>query len=446
MAATGIGFAGIDGAWWLPAVAPVSLPAGTLDELPRLGRALFALYDALADLYDSADDLRALLTHEVAVHIPRLVSPAPVLMLRPDFQLVPDGTGLRLVATELEIAPASQGFAHAMQMGYGLETDLADAFVRFLNGRPLFIVATEQWSELLFDQLAFCRALAERGVTAHVLLDRPIAAIADDVAQDRRWVPPLFGVRTKTPDWNSDVMGRLRAGGLERFLWAGHDWPESVGDSIVFRFGYFDNFDPALTHTLARWQAAGATFLNPPTTYLESKSVLAAASLARVRDYLAARDAAILATLDRCLPETMVLTQAILPLLLRDRPSWVIKYAGYDGDNQSWGGKSVQFGRAQSDELWRRSLDEALAAPWPVVAQRLVPSVRRDIDYFDAANRTRRLVDGHTRLRVFFLRDGESVFAGGAYLTLSATAWVAESTDAVQAPIIAASSQSAPSA
>ena len=216
MAATGIGFAGIDGAWWLPAVEPFPLPAAALDELPRIGRALFALFDAIAELFDTSDELRALLTHRVPSHLPWLAGRESVLMLRPDFQLVAEGRDVRLVATELEICPAAQGFATAMQTGYRLATDLADGLAALLGNRPLLFTGSAQWSEFLFEQLAFCRALAERGVAAYVLYDRPIADIAAEVRAGQRWVPPMFGVRERTPDWNEDVLGRILAAATRR--------------------------------------------------------------------------------------------------------------------------------------------------------------------------------------------------------------------------------------
>jgi len=435
MAATGIGYAGIDGAWWRPAVAPFPLPAATLDELPRIGRALFALLDAVAGLYDGDETLRALLAHRVPPGVPWRVGHEPAWLLRPDFQLVPDGDGYRLVATEIEICPAAQGFAHAMQVGYGLPADLADAFARFLDGRPLLIVATEQWSEFLFDQLAFCRALAERGATAHVLCDHPIAALAAEVAEGQRWVPPLFGVAERPPGWNSDVLGRLARHGLDAHLWPDEAWPATVGDAVVFRFGTFDCFDTAAINAFARWQASGATFLNPPVTYLESKSVLAAARLPAVRARLSA-EPGVLTTLDRCLPETHLLTPERLPALLDERAAWIIKYAGFDGDNQAWGGRSLRFGRDSAPDIWHQSLCEAVEYPWPVVAQHLVPSAQIEIDYYDAADQICRLSPGHTRLRSFLLRDDKSVAAVGTHLTVSAGPRVSEATDAVQGPIV----------
>jgi hypothetical protein len=94
-----------------------------------------------------------------------------VLGVRPDFQLcvLDRPPYYQLVATELEICPSAHGFAHALQLGYGLDTDLVAAFARLLGGRELLFAGTSQWSEFLFEQLAFCQALAERGARARAL-------------------------------------------------------------------------------------------------------------------------------------------------------------------------------------------------------------------------------------------------------------------------------------
>lgn len=432
---TGIGYAGIDGTWWLPAVAPFDL-AGTLaDELVNFGAAAFALLDTLTELYDADDGVHTLLRQDIPAHIPLLNGGEPVLMVRPDFQLAPTGNGYQPVATEIEICPAAQGFAHAMQVGYGLETDLADRLADFLDGRVLLIVGTAQWSEFLFEQLALCRALDERGASGFVVYDQPIARIAEDVARSRRWVPPMFGVPNRPAKWNSDVMGRIRASDLARYLWPAN-WPETIGDAVIFRFGYFDCFGPDAVRAFVRWGAAGATFLNPPITYLESKSVLAAARLPAVLDRLAALNPAFPAVLDRCLPETVLLRADTLAMLLDTRAEWVIKYAGFDGDNQAWGGRSLQYGRDHSADSWAKTVRDATRFPWPVVAQRLVPSARLNIEYYDADDNRRILPQGNTRLRSFLLRDKhQRLYATGSHLTVSTGDRVAESIDSVQAPV-----------
>ena len=120
---TGIGYAGIEGAWWLPAVEPFGLPTQVKHDLADIGEAIFLLFDSVTTLYGTAEGadcgLNQLLDHKVPPHILCLRSGGRVQSVRPDFQLClsGDGQGYQLVATELEICPSAQGFAQAMQVG-----------------------------------------------------------------------------------------------------------------------------------------------------------------------------------------------------------------------------------------------------------------------------------------------------------------------------------------
>lgn len=446
MNATGIGYAGIDGVWWRLAVEPFTLPAAMADELTRIGQAIFALFDVVIALYGTAEGASAGLNHLLAYHVPdhllRLVENSPVLSVRPDFQLVPlPGGGYQPVATELEICPSAQGYAHAMQMGYGLPPDLVPAFAQMLQGRTLLIVGTEQWSEFLWEQLAFCRALAAGGAQGRVLYDLPVNELARGVAAGERWQPPIFGVPTKPANWHTDLLGRLRHLGLADFLWPDDvDWPAQVGDAVVFRFGYLDCFAADKLHHLVQWGEHGATFLNPAHFSLDSKVILAALGLPAVRQRIEQRNPGTLAVLDRCIPETRLLEAAIVEQLVAEQVDWVIKFAGYARDNQAWGGRSLQLGARHSPESWRGLLQASLALPWPVVAQRVTPSARVDLAYFDEADVPHWLIGGSSRLRTFFLRNPaqiDHVLVGGSHLTVVAEGQnVAEGVTAVQAPII----------
>jgi hypothetical protein len=443
MSHTGIGYAGIEGPWWLPAAAPFELPTALAGELALAARAMFALFDAVAALYrtpaGATCGLDALLEYKVPPEIGRLAAPGNVLAVRPDFQLQPLGhsPSFRLVATELEICPSAQGFAHAMQLGYGLAPDLVEAFARLLGGRELLIVGTSQWSEFLFDQLAFCRALAERGVRARVLLDIPIATLARRIERGECWHPPIFGVAELPEHWNAALMERIRVQSFESLLFPDTpEWPDEVGDALVFRFGYLDCFSAVQRERMRQWQESGATFLNPTAFYLDSKAVLAAARLPAVR--AAIGDPALLAALDRCIPETVLVRPNAIAQLRREQAGWVVKYAGFDRGNQAWGGRSLRIGAQQSPGAWAAFLEEALALPWPVVAQRAVPTAHIDIDYLDSADRVQTMRQGATRLRSFMLRDKRGqVDVCGSHLTVSGgTLQVSESTGAVQAPVV----------
>ena len=446
--ASGIGLAGIDGCWWLPAAAPFALPATLADELAAFGAACFALFDTVGALYGTPAGreigLDALLKHKVPDELLELAAPAPVLALRPDFQLCPiDGPArYRLVATELEICPSAQGYAHAMQRGYGLAPDLAEAYARLLAGRELLIIAIAQWSEFLWDQLAFCRALAKHGARAHVLLDIPLAELTERLRTGAAWQPPMFGIPARPPDWDADIPARLARYDLAQFLGPSEDWPADVGDAFVFRFGYLECFSPAQRALMREWQARGAQFVNPPAFYLDSKVVMAALHLPTLREWLESAAPGALATLDRGIPETRLLLPEIVAQLRAEQNEWVIKYAGFDRGEQAWGGRSLVVGAQHTPAQWAELLHARLALPWPVVAQRSAPSARIEIDYKKAGGETARM-HGTTRLRSFLLREANGAMIAGTHLTVAGgSGRVAEGMDTVQGPIVFGGEQS----
>jgi len=451
MSSTGIGLAGIEGVWWLPAVQPFVLPRQLALNLAEIGQAIFVLFDIVTAIYGSragaACGLDRLLEYNVPPAIPRLIGPGRVLGVRPDFQLcmLDRPPYYQLVATELEICPSAHGFAHALQVGYQLDTDLVASFARLLAGRELVFAGTSQWSEFLFEQLAFCRALAEIGASGRVLYDLPIASMAEQIRDRSSWQTPMFGIPERPDAWDDDIVRRIHAHGFERYLRpAAPDWPATVGDALVFRFGYFDCFAVDKLQRLLDWQAAGATMLNPTMFILDSKAIMAAIQIPYVRRQIATRSPDALGTLDRCIPETIVVEPETVARLRSEQHDWVVKYAGYDRSNQAWGGRSLQVGAQRSRGEWGRILDTCLELPWPVVAQRLAPSARIDIAYAKAGGSIDWLRQGATRLRSFMLRDGSTehingpdVSVAGTHLTVSSAAiQVSEGTNTVQAPVV----------
>lgn len=443
MRATGIGFAGLDGAWWLPATRPFALSHAHQGQLNEAAMAIFVLLDVVGDLFQTplgaASGLDALLRWKTPAHLHAYLDRSPVYSLRPDFQLHSTGDDLDFVATELEICPSAQGFAHAMQLGYGLPPDLLERFVAYLAGRPLLIVGTEQWSEFLIEQLAFCKSLAAYAAEGYVLYDRPLSRLADEFAAGQRWQPPMFGIPRKPAGWNQNLLARLAAQGLLKH-WLGEDgqWPSAVGHAVVFRFGYLECFAPQRLTALASWQRQGATLLNPLSFLYENKSLLAALQLPAIRQEIARRSPTALPTLDRGIAPTLLLNEETAASVIEERAAWVLKFAGFDSGNQAWGGRSLQIGATHDQASWRGVVERYLSLPFPVVAQRLIPSLRLDIDYFDGASQVQKMLQGTTRLRAFLLR-GEAMLAtpSGVHLTVAAgTQQVSEASDTVQAPVV----------
>lgn len=277
--------------------------------------------------------------------------------------------------------------------------------------------------------------MAEAGGRARALCDIEPAALAAQVRRGERWRPPIFGVARRPPGWDADIPGRLARHGLAGHLAPGAGWPAEVGDAVVFRFGYLNCFAPERVALMARWERAGATFLNPTSLVYDSKAAMAALQLPAVRARVAAESPAALAALDRCIPETRLLRADLLERLEDEREGWVIKYAGYDGGQEAWGGRSLRVGALHTPDEWAEALRGHLARPWPSVAQRAAPSARLNIAYLDGAGGGGSLT-GSSRLRAFMLQTSGGPAALGAHLTVSGGAGVSEGTEAVQAPVI----------
>jgi uncharacterized circularly permuted ATP-grasp superfamily protein len=207
--------------------------------------------------------------------------------------------------------------------------------------------------------------------------------------------------------------------------------------AVIFRFGYLENFTATKLDQFQRWADFGATLINPLSFILDSKVIMASLGLPEVRQALSARDATVLPLLDRHVPPTLLLEAAHLERLEDERAHWIIKYAGFDGSNQAWGGRSLVVGAEKTADAWRSALQQMLGRPWPVVAQRLVPSLQQDIAYLNSREQVRWLRDGQTRLRAFFLRHQGEVRVSGAHVTLTGSGIrVSEGREAVQAPVL----------
>ncbi|MCX6781223.1 MAG: hypothetical protein NT003_03880 [Candidatus Magasanikbacteria bacterium] len=443
-AATGIGYKGLSGISWRACLAPFELPAYFLAELELLARAVFHFSDAVDALYATHKSLQQLLNHKRPDRIAPLMKRGKVSIIRPDVVISFDPeqpTKLRPVITEIESCPAGQGMTHAMQAGYKLSLDMVDEFVAMLAGRPFIVLSTSEWAEYVFDQATFCKALRDRGVDARVLFDSTLEKIHDHAMAN--WVAPAGLPEHLQSAWSRDFLGRLDKLGFLEFVSGVEvvDLPETVGDAVVFRFGYFDNFAPATIARMEQWQDAGAEISNPLQFPLESKSLMAAVKLPSVRAWIATNCGdEELAVLDRCLADTVVVGTEFgdLESLRNYRAHLVTKFAAWDGNNESWGARSLVVGHSVSGVEWNRSLGELNALPHPVVAQHLIASTLHSAAFIDAAGVHGTVTNARTRLTPFFLRGNDGVVRhGGSMITLrEGTMRIHGASDAVEGPVV----------
>jgi hypothetical protein len=465
MADLHIGYKAIHGVSWLPGIRPFELPTHLEQELVDLGTAIFLLSDAVTALYDQDPLLRELLTYKVPGRIPFLMDEQPMELVRPDLAIFrgdEDGE-LHLVATELETAPAGKGMAHTMELGYSLEPTMLNRVVEYLVGRPYLVYMTSHWSEYLWEIAVFVQALRDRGVDARVLFNEPLAAVHErvntpfDPKREAQKKPQLgwANARDDMPTWvraawadNKDLLGRLERYGFREFVGGcrPEDMPRGVGNTVVNRFGYFDNLGRASIEVLRRWRKAGATIQNGLGFAFESKVMMVAAHVPAVRAWIQERNETALAVLDVHLAETRLLhprhiTLSALkgedPRKEECRPLWLTKFPGYDGNEQSWGARSVEFGAGKTLTAWVAQIDERMGLPHPVVAQHAIRQERFSVPFVDWDGTLRIKTQQRPRYTPFLLRgpDGVAVHGGGT-MTFRKDRKVHGATDAIEAPVV----------
>ena len=407
------------------------------EQLREIGQAVFRYLDAVGDelRQHPGGPFARRLQLKVPAMLLKQLDLSPVLKFRPDFVLVPTPAGPQFVLTEIEIAPFSHGCAEAMQIAYGVTADTVKTFADFLAGRELIFLGTEAWSVYLFDQLAFCRMLAEVGARGRVHFDRPVAEMEAEIQAGRRWTLPIRGVDNPPEPWQPSLLKHLRRHQLEEYVL--DEMPLLDDDAVLFRFGYVDSFAPSQWAQVKQWQANGTTIVNPFAYYLDSKVLLTGLQDETIRRRL---DDATLGVLDLCIPETMVVNAAALPKLLDEQAEWLIKYAGFDVGGESWGGQSINFGRELTPTAWREMLLESQRLAWPVVAQRVAMTTRVSLAHYQENGTYVAGQKGYSRLRTFFLRrdiggGGETMHCG-SHLTVTAEMNVSEQAQgAIQTPI-----------
>lgn len=438
--ATGVGYKGLSGVSWLPGLTEMPLGSDVEQQIVDLGRAIFGLTDAVAALWEGDHRVRSLLQHRVPGRIPRIAARQRVSIIRPDIVLIPHGESFRPVCTELESCPAGQGMTHAMQLAYGLPTEMVDRFIELLDGRPFTVVATNQWAEYVWDQASFVWALRERGVNARMVFDRPLNEIQIQVNGDGplAWKIPAAVTASVRAQWNSDFLGRLQALDWIEFV-CGGELPESL-PGVVFRFGYFDNFSPGNLARMERWIEQGTEIVNGLDFWHESKVVMAAIGLESVQSWIVERHGTeMLQVLHDCVATTRLLDPSFCNLaeLREQRAYWLTKFAAWDGDNQSWGSRSLELGSACGQEAWSRSLEARMGLHHPVVAQHVIRSAQFSRCYVGADSRVAMLTGARIRVTPFLLRlqDGSTAHAGSTATLRSGTFRIHGATDAVEVPI-----------
>ncbi|MBT3412945.1 MAG: hypothetical protein HOJ15_00895 [Candidatus Jacksonbacteria bacterium] len=413
MSATGIGYKGFPDVSWRPGYEPFQLDAGLQRRLTQFGDAVFLLSDVVAHLLQTGDpEVTRFLGWRVPASIPRLVEPGSLDMFRPDIVLLDDG---RFVITEIETAPAGHGFLHAMERGYGNTEQMAGVFCEYLDGRDFVIFATHEWAEYVYDLAVWCKALRRYGVNAKVVFDTPLETVARTA---REWKMP-----TQTPEhllgiWRTDVLAALEEKGLLEVVEGAREFSSSLGSTVVFRFGYFDNFGLTGLDVMRRWQKNGATFVNPVQFHLESKVLMAALSVASVRRLLRERGgSATLDVLDDCIAQTWLLDESIASDVIDDRLHRLVKAAAYTEQNESWGARSLAVGSQHTDGQWERVVDARLALHYPTVAQHVIASRKFTVPYVDEANVVRVMREARVRWTPYLVRINGRCRELGSLLT-----------------------------
>lgn len=451
MNATGVGYKGFVGVSWRASVEPVVLPAHVGTQINALARAIFLFHDAVRELYPESTRLQHLLTHKKPDRILPIMMRDSVDIVRPDIVVVRDKDGtFRPVVTELESAPAGQGMAHAMQVGYGLEPTVMSEFVRYLAGRPFRIIATHEWGEYTWDQGVWVDQLRKRGVDAELWFDRPLDEV---VALAAKWQMPPGMPSHMLAQWDTDFLGRLKATGFDAFVrgFKEGEMPEPPSGSALFRFAYFDNFSADLLRRIEHWANSGCSVINGHRFCLETKVLMAAAWEPEVVAWITERDGDAVGVLQRCLAETRLLSTGFVDLdkmmgtTTEVRPEgeparnwWLTKFAAWDGKNQSWGSRSLAVGNEMAEIQWRESLVERLLLPHAVVAQHMILSHDYDVRWVGPDGRSEMLKAGKIRVTPFFLRmpSGEVLSVGTTGTWRVGTARIHGATDAVEGPIV----------
>lgn len=434
----GLGYKLLDGVTWRPGLEIFRLPFHLKQQQDDMFRAVFTLYDCLLEMFGSDREVTRLLSHKVPEE--RILAKyrfnrerkSRVQVLRPDIVVgTEEGSGeLALKVTELESAPAGLGMLHAMQLGYDLDQKTVQEYSRLLNGRPYLVFATHEWAEYTFEIASFLNVLRDVGINACLVFDQSLEYIQEHVVST--WALPDEAPAWAREEANSDWLGRITKRGWDTFIFGTTDFNEvetlvgfNPSDAAIFRFGYFDNFPKASIDALYDWERSGADVLNGMEFYLENKALMAAPWLSSVAEWFRAQGKECeLQVLRTHLAETRLIDPELfnnLNEVVDEKGRWCVKFAAWDGDNKSWGARSLEVGIKWTVNKWRELVTELEELPHPVIAQHMIRSALFTSAYVDRGSNVQLMWDCRTRFTPFGLRlitsDGEEVVDAGGMMT-----------------------------
>ncbi len=294
---TGIGYGEQHGVTWLMGTEPFVLPKTYLEQLQEIEELISWMSVCIKKAYNSGHSkgLKKVLTDKVPERIPQLSDGKLERLFRLDIAV--DGND-RLYVTEREECPGAKGLVYALAQGYDVPYDIAEKIKHAMpkQSSSLYILLTRDWWEYEQDLRVFAYAMQECGIECEVYY-------ADEV-----------DVKTL---------------------------PEK---STLHLFGYFDNFLKEKEKWVLDSLSKDVYVLNPRAFYRESKVLLALPFLDFAEEIFPDQDK--LARLRKYIPWTIPLSlytyhKVDWGNIIANRQKYIIKDAGYDGNNTSWGARGV---------------------------------------------------------------------------------------------------------
>ncbi len=101
-----------------------------------------------------------------------------------------------------------------------------------------------------------------------------------------------------------------------------------------------------------------------------------------------------------------------------DRKRWIVKYAGWDFGEASWGSRSLVCGAKVGAGVWEETVRRYARAQHPTILQERIPSVRFRAPFLGRDGGLQMMGKARGRLTPFLLRGGgREAKVGGSSLT-----------------------------